>query len=313
MAAVFVSVLRAPGASVAAGLDGSRAAVHHRRMTSFAVLQASTLVELLTARLPSMKRGTLKDRLRDGCVLVNGAVVRRATTPVAPGDTVELRREGQRAPQTGRVPILHVDRELVVVDKPSGLLSVGAGRGDDKTVLALVGAQLKGGERLFPCHRLDQGTSGVLLLPRTPEVQHFFFEHWGETQKTYVALVEGRMQDEAGTVRAALYEDPRSLAVSVRDGPDARDAVTHFRVLARRARCTLVEIDLETGRKHQIRVHLRHLGHPVLGDDRYGDGALAPRLCLHARELTFPHPRTGERLTFSAPVPSLFAELLSRG
>lgn len=281
-------------------------------MTSFAVEQASTLSELLAARLPSMKRTTIKDRLRDGCVLVNGVVVRRATTAVAPGDIVELRREGERAPEPGRVPILHVDRELVVVDKPSGLLSVGAGRGGDKTVLSLVGAQLKGGDRLFPCHRLDQGTSGVLLLPRTPEVQRFFFEHWGETRKTYVALVEGPLRDESGTVRAPLYEDPRSLAVSVRDVPDARDAVTHFRVLTRGARCTLVELDLETGRKHQIRVHLRHLGHPVLGDERYGDRSLAPRLCLHARELSFPHPRTGERMTFASPVPPLFAELLRR-
>lgn len=282
-------------------------------MTSFAVEEASTLAELLAARLPSMKRGTLKDRLRAGCVLVNGVVVRKATTVVARGDTVELRREGQLIPKAGRVQILHVDRELVVVDKPSGLLSVGAGRGDAKTVLTLVGPQLRGGERLYPCHRLDQGTSGVLLLPRTPEVQRFFFEHWGETRKTYVALVEGRLRDETGTVRAPLFEDPRSLAVSVRDGPDARDAVTHFRVLARGARSTLVELDLETGRKHQIRVHLRYLGHPVVGDERYGNPTLAPRLCLHARELSFPHPRTGERLTFATPVPALFAELLGRG
>ena len=116
--------------------------------------------------------------------------------------------------------------------------------------------------------------------------------------------------DDHGTIDAPLLEDPRTFSVRVVDHPDAREAVTHWRVLARGAQTTLVELVIDTGRKHQIRVHLQHLGHPVVGDERYGQRR-APRLCLHARQLVFPHPGTGLRLTFQAPVPALFQQLVA--
>ena len=131
-----------------------------------------------------------------------------------------------------------------------------------------------------------------------------------ETKKTYVAVVEGRVEQDEGTINAALIENPATLTVRVSTQPDARPAVTHYRVLGRSAHLSLVELQIETGRKHQIRVHMLHLGHPVVGDDRYGTFKRKARLCLHARELSFPHPRTGERLTFQAPVPALFADLV---
>jgi 23S rRNA pseudouridine1911/1915/1917 synthase len=191
---------------------------------------------------------------------------------------------------------------------------VGTDRGGDATVLSVVGPQLRGGSRLFPCHRLDRGTSGVLLLPRSPEVQQFFFSHWAEVTKIYVAVVQGRIDKDQGTITDALYEQPGSLHVMVSSRPEAREAVTHWRVLQRGARATLVELRIETGRKHQIGVHMQHLGHPVLGDDRYASAGGAParkvpRLCLHARTLSFPHPMTGAILHFDTTVPTLFAEL----
>lgn len=277
-----------------------------------------TLVAFLASTMPEMKRGTVKDRLRDGAVLVNGQPEHKATRPLVVGDSVELRRQGASrgaAGPPGGVELLHVDQDLVVVHKPTGLLTVSTGKGSETTVLNVVGPQLRAlgrnsGDRLFPCHRLDQGTSGVLLVPRSPEVQQFFFANWGETEKTYVAVVEGRVVDDEGTIDVALIEDAGSLQVRVSTSPDARAAVTHYRVLARGQRLTLVELRIDTGRKHQIRVHMKHLGHPVLGDERYGTDRRRVRLCLHARQLVFPHPRSGERLTFEAPVPPLFGELV---
>ncbi len=284
--------------------------------------QPCTLVAFLGARFPEMKKGTLKDRLRDGAVLVNGVPEHKATRALVVGDTVDLgRAQGQRptAAQAALhgIEILHVDDDLLVVHKPSGLLTVSTGGGGpQQTVLNVLGPWLRqhdrqrDRDRLFPCHRLDEGTSGVLLLPRRPEVQQWFFAHWSETEKTYVAVVEGVVDDDEGTIDAPLLEDPRTFAVRVAHHPDARDAVTHWRVLARGARTTLVELVIDTGRKHQIRVHLQHLGHPVVGDERYGR-MRAPRLCLHARRLVFPHPGTGQRLTFEAPVPALFQQLVA--
>jgi 23S rRNA pseudouridine1911/1915/1917 synthase len=264
-----------------------------------------------------MKKSTLKDRLRDGGVLVNGQPQRKATYALVAGDVVELSRDKVMRHAPLAVEILHVDHDLVVVNKPSGLLTVGTGKGTsgEATVLNTVGAMLRArgdrvGDRFFPCHRLDKGTSGVLLLPRSPEVQHFFFEHWGQTTKTYVAVVEGNVADDAGTIDAALFEDPQTLTVRVSTQPNARPARTHYRVLQRSAARTLVELQIDTGRKHQIRVHMLHLGHAVVGDDRYSKMSRRVRLCLHARALEFPHPADGVMLRFEAKVPSLFADLM---
>ena len=279
-------------------------------MSVYRVEQPTTLVAFLGTAMPEMKKSTVKDRLRDGAILVNGQPQTKATLALIPGDTVELKRGGGKPTPPHGVEILHVDRDLVVVNKPSGLLTVGTTSGGDVTVLNVVGPQLRGGERLFPCHRLDRGTSGVLLLPRSPEAQQFFFANWGETRKTYVAVVEGRMEHDEGTVDAALFENPQTLTVRVSTQPNARPAVTHYRVLQRSTHLTLVELRIDTGRKHQIRVHMLSLGHPIVGDDRYGSMKRRSRLCLHARELVFPHPTTGEVMTFQAPVPSLFTDLV---
>jgi len=283
-------------------------------MSRWTVERDGELAAFLSACLPEMKRSTLRARLKHGAVRINDQVARRHDSPLASGDVVELTSSAGagRAPRASEPEILFVDDDLVVIDKPSGLLTVSAGqRGDEATALTLTGPRLKGSPRLYPCHRLDRETSGVLLLPRNKRVQQAMFDGWGEVEKIYVAVVDGVIKPESGVIDAALYEHPRSLSVRVSDGADARSARTHFRVLERGAHRTLVELRLETGRKHQIRVHLLHLGHVVLGDDRYGEGKRdARRLCLHAHRLSFPHPTTGKRMSFESPVPALFRSLL---
>ena len=214
------------------------------------------------------------------------------------------------------IELLYVDSEIVVANKPSGLL-VHRGWADDDDVAMFRVRDALGGEHVHPLHRLDRGTSGALLFARTREAASALaraFEE-GTVEKRYFALVRGMPPDE-GVVDYAL---PKS-----EDGPRVR-AVTRFRTLARSTvdRCSLVLAMPETGRLHQVRRHLRHINHPLVGDVRHGSGAInrhyraiygLHRLALHAASIGFTHPTTGARTTVAAPVPDdLAAPLLALG
>lgn len=198
------------------------------------------------------------------------------------------------------------DERFVVFEKPSGLLSV-PGIGPEKAdCLASRAAAAVPGARIV--HRLDRDTSGVIVLALDAEAHRALSIQFQErrTGKRYVAVVAGRMRDDAGTIDAAIRKDldrpPRQLI----DPEQGRPSVTHYRVLERGADRTRVELRPVTGRSHQLRIHLESIGHPILGDDLYGDaasGAAAPRLLLHATELRFAHPETGAPVQVASPVP----------
>jgi 23S rRNA pseudouridine1911/1915/1917 synthase len=273
------------------------------------------LLERLAELLPGWHRRTLRQRLQLGCVQVNGEAITRASHPLAAGDEVAV-LDGADAPPPERGPggvaLLLVDDDLVAIDKPAGLLSVASPRERGRTAPALVGAALgRPGRpaRLWPVHRLDRETSGVLLMARSREACEDVRAAWGRARKTYLAVVEGSPADDAGAVDARLWED-RNLFVHVGDGPGARDARTRWRVLERGRRAALLEVELDTGRRHQIRAHLAHLGHPVVGDARYG--TRAARMGLHALRLVVPHPRDGRELVLDAPAPGDLRALLRR-
>lgn len=269
------------------------------------------LLEVLAAHLPTWTRNTLRQRLSLGCVLVNGATVRRADHALRAGDAVEIvaKEQGQAGQERRHVlPVLWSDDDLVAIDKPAGLLSVSA---DDAQphALGLMRQALAVGSRpapLWPVHRLDRETSGVLLLARSREACDLVQAAWHEARKTYLAVVVGRPNPPEGTIDAPLWQD-QNLRVRVGPHPDARPARTRYRTLRVAGGRTLLEVELDTGRKHQIRAHLAHAGTPIVGDDRYGERDV--RLGLHALRLSLPHPRTGSPLTFEAPPPPEFEAL----
>ncbi|MBI3465003.1 MAG: RluA family pseudouridine synthase [Planctomycetes bacterium] len=162
-------------------------------------------------------------------------------------------------------------------------------------------------------HRLDQGTSGLVVFAKSEPVKDLLQAMWSNVKKTYVAVVRGRPAVDHGTVTNYLFEDSKSLKVfgSGQPGPKARLAVTHFRLLESTGELSLLELKLGTGRKHQIRVHLAGLGCPVLGDRRYGDGSQGDRLALHAIGLRWVHPWTRETLNFRSAMPKMLRRLLS--
>jgi 23S rRNA pseudouridine1911/1915/1917 synthase len=276
----------------------------------FVVGAPGPLLQQLGDHFATWARNTLRQRLRMGCVLVNGRTANRHDHLLVPGDQVEVvaKELGQaaRAAVPGLV-VLHDAGELIAIDKPVGLLSVPAEDPSARTALQLLRSALPPGASLWPVHRLDRDTSGVLLFARSAAVCEQVRAQWTEVEKTYLAVVEGRVEAASGRIDAPLWED-KNLRVHVGDHADSKPARTRYRVLRRSKLRTLLEVQLETGRKHQIRAHLAHLGHPVVGDDRYGQRDA--RLGLHSLRLRVPDPVGGKLLEIVAEPPRALLALL---
>lgn len=210
---------------------------------------------------------------------------------------------GSYTPPTDPLQILYQDAGMVAVDKPSGLLSV-PGKSEELADCLVARVAAVFGEA-HAVHRLDRDTSGVMLLARnkaTLAALGLQFER-RQVEKAYVALVAGLVPQEHGTIDLPLIADWPNRPRQMVDHTQGKRAVTHWRVLARTGAATRVALTPETGRSHQLRVHMRELGHPILGDPLYGDPGSAPRLMLHAERLCIRHPETAVRLTLTAPLP----------
>jgi tRNA pseudouridine32 synthase/23S rRNA pseudouridine746 synthase len=205
-------------------------------------------------------------------------------------------------PDTG-LAIIHVDNDLLVLDKPSGLLSV-PGKGDHLTDCLMARAKAEYPQALL-VHRLDRDTSGLIIFAMNSQAQRHLglqFER-RKLSKTYEALVQGVVEEEAGIIDLPITLDWPNRPLQKICHETGRPAQTRWRVLSRDEASTRMRLDPETGRSHQLRLHMRELGHPILGDTLYGDAATAPRLMLHARKLTLHHPTGGQITQFEARVP----------
>jgi 23S rRNA pseudouridine1911/1915/1917 synthase len=272
-----------------------------------------TLRERLHALFPEASGRSLKRWLESGRVRLNGRPVRDGRRTLAPGDQVAL---GPAAPPSFPGPLRRVyeDDALLIVDKPPGLLTVASERERVRTVYRLLWDYLAGQDpprRPFIVHRLDRDTSGLLIFAKSPAAKrHLQAQFKSRTaERVYVAVVAGRLREDRGVLVSRLVEDRGLRVRPVRDrgagGRGAR-AITHYRVLARRRDATLVELRLGTGRRHQLRVQLAALGHPIAGDRLHGGArpGAAGRLCLHASRLGLVHPVTGEALRAESAPPA---------
>jgi 23S rRNA pseudouridine1911/1915/1917 synthase len=287
-------------------------------MARLIVDEEGPLAAFLKVRLPKTSASEWKKRFRHDQITVNG-VPARHDTRLAKGDVVDTEARTQAPLARRGLSVLHVDRAIVVVTKPAGLLSVPNDVDDGReTALSLARELLsereKNPHRLYAVHRLDRETSGVLLLARDVDTRERVMSTWDATEKQYVAITEGVPAVREQTLTLALRELPNLKVVVDPAHPESKRAVTRYTV--RDAGPTRARLDLviETGRKHQIRVSLAHIGHPIVGDETYG-GTREPgfaRHALHARTLSFNHPVSGVRLTFSADEPLLFDAVLRR-
>lgn len=266
------------------------------------------LLAWLVETLRPMSRTRVKEVLRDGRVAVNGTPTTRFDHPLRPGDRVTIGRDQPVARDLERagIAVLFEDDAVIVMDKPAGLLTVATEAEKIDTAFVWLSAHLaaRRAGRPFVVHRIDRETSGLLLFARSAAVRDRLQENWDEVTKAYLAVVEGTPRHSEGVIENRLVEG-RDLRVRVGSGPGAKRAVSRYRVVATRGQYSLVEIGLDTGRKHQIRVHLAGLGCPVVGDKVYGAATdPAGRLGLHAWRLAFDHPASGRRVELESPLPA---------
>jgi len=264
------------------------------------------LVDRLRELFPEASRRSLKQWLERGRVEVNGRVVREPRATVEPADRVALGRHGL-VPFPPALGLVYEDHDLIVIDKPPGLLTIATERERERTAYRLLGDYLQARRpprRPFIVHRLDRETSGLLIFAKSLRAKRHLQAQFEtrRVERVYVAVVEGRVREERGTLSSRLVQD---RGLRVRAGAGGRPAITHYLVRERRRDTTMLELSLGTGRRHQIRVQLADLGHPIVGDRAHGSrSAPSRRLCLHASRVGFVHPESGRLMHFESAAPA---------
>lgn len=214
--------------------------------------------------------------------------------------------------------VLYEDKDLMVVDKPAGLLTVATEREKTRTAHFILTEYFRRGcgrcrKQLFVVHRLDRDTSGLLIFAKSEEAMDRLKTGWKQTEKKYVAVVHGRCEKASGTITSYLAEDESYNVYATSDSTRGRLAQTAYTVIKETKNFTLLELVLLTGRKNQIRVHLAGMGHPIVGDAKYGRADdPQERMALHARSISFKHPFSGKQLRFESEVPEFFSTLVGR-
>jgi 23S rRNA pseudouridine1911/1915/1917 synthase len=276
--------------------------------------------QFLAARLPVLSRSRIQDLMKSGHVLVNARET-KASTKLRAGDHITVAEPPPVASGTSAediaLDVLFEDGDLIVLNKPAGLVvHPAAGHWHGTLVNALLHhcqglSSIGGQERPGIVHRLDKETSGCLVAAKNDLAHRSLTRQFAgrEVTKIYLALAAGEFREAGGIIDGAIGRHPiHRKKMTVLVGERGRAARTDYRVLRKLAAGTLVECTLHTGRTHQIRVHLKHLGHPLLGDEVYGRRAGFERQMLHAWKLGFTHPVTAERLIFTAPIPADFVK-----
>lgn len=300
----------------------------------------------LAEHMTNTSRNRIQTAADAGNVWVNGQPV-ASNYRVKPGDVVQVMLDHEPhdftiTPEEIPLDIVYEDSEILVLNKPAGLV-VHPGHGNyEHTLLNALAFYFQGkidmnDPSIGLVHRIDKDTSGLLLIAKTPEAKtslgRQFFDH--TTERTYNALVWGTFAEDEGTIVGALARDNRDRTLyrvwDLEECPQAKEAITHWHVLERFPYVTLVECRLETGRTHQIRAHMKHIGHPLFADEKYGGMeilkglrtqkyrqyiencfALCPRQVLHAKTLGFTHPKTGERMHFDSEWPADMKNLINK-
>jgi len=284
---------------------------------SFTVVEADEILPFLLKHLQGRGRNKVKAMLQRSQVLVDGKAITRHDHPLRVGDTVRVNLFKPKDMQPLRgVRLVYEDVHLLVVDKAAGLLSIATDKEKHETAYRQIQEYLDQGdvpERLFIVHRLDRDTSGLMLFAKSEKVKQEMQDHWKDyvSQRVYTVLVEGSPSQLQGTVTSWLRETKTLQVYSSQRPGDGDLAITHYQVLQSGPEFSLLEARLETGRKNQIRVHMQDIGHPVVGDKRYGATANPiGRLGLHARVLSFRHPVSQEMLEFETPIPPSFLRMV---
>lgn len=283
------------------------------------VAEPAELLAFLFAAWPTVKKKQMRTWLRFQAVMVNGRPVTQFDHPLRRGDVVSIRSDRSEVPKTelpSGIVIRFEDAAILVIEKPENLLSIASEGEREKTAYFQLTDYLKrrfadARARVWIVHRLDRETSGLMVFAKTAAAKTTLQAGWDAIEKRYEAVVEGKLPASEGTLESDLDESNPFKVFTAKASAQTRHAVTHYRVVASRKGRTLVELVLETGRRHQIRVQLAEVGCPIVGDKKY-EAKTDPikRLALHATYLRFLHPETRKELGFTSPLPKALARLV---
>lgn len=281
------------------------------------VSEPMPLMEFLLANLTDHKRTSIKELLKHNQVAVNGSPVSQFNHKLKPGDQVKINFTREwRVFYHRRLKLVYEDDDIIVVNKGYGLLSMGTDKIKDGTAYSILREYVKWSDprnKLFIVHRLDRDTSGLMMFAKNEEAKNTMQHNWNNMvlNRKYLAVVEGTPDQAEGVIKSYLAENAEHEVYSTPDPTLGQLAVTRYKTLASKNGYTMLEVELDTGRKNQIRVHMKEMGHPIAGDRRYGaKSSPIHRLALHAQTLRFAHPVTRKEMNFETPVPAGFTKMV---
>lgn len=293
-----------------------RGKVNPKSIKEFKVHEPCELLTFLIQKYPSLSRNNVKSLLSNHQVAVDGAPISQFNFMLAKDDIVIVSKRRIAKKERRDLPIIFENDELIVINKPSGLLSVASDNEKGRTAYRLVTDYVQQKDRhnrIYVVHRLDEDTSGVLVFAKSVKLRDALQKEWQNLVKKrgYYAIVEGKMEKDSDTFIDYLKENSLNLMYVTKNIKEGKKCVTHYKVIKNTKDYSLLDINIESGRKNQIRVQLGHRNHHVIGDDKYGEPSNPlKRLGLHAYELSFVHPFTNKLLKFVAPMPSEFKGLM---
>ena len=280
----------------------------------YPVNKECTLLEFLFEVLKGQSRNSVKSILSSKRVSVNGAPTSQFDFKLYPEDVVIISNNPIHKKTRSNLPIIYEDDEIIVINKPSGLLSIASDKEKCSTAYRMLSDYVQQKDkhnRVFVVHRLDEDTSGVLMVAKNPNIQKALQDNWNDivSKRGYYAIVEGQMEQKTGTITSYLKKNAQNLMYSSKD-KNGQYSVTHYRVMKENDKYSLLDVNIDSGRKNQIRVHMGDLGHNVIGDDKYGNPSNPlKRLGLHAYCLELTHPITKKKMKFTSPMPKEFETL----
>ena len=281
----------------------------------FPVNKNCELLEFLLETLKGQSRNSVKSLLTNHRVSVDGAPISQYNFQLAKGDVVIISKTPIHKKTRSNLPIIFENDEFIVINKPSGLLSIASDKEKGSTAYRMLTDYVQQKDkhnRIYVVHRLDEDTSGVLMVAKNEKIRDLLQENWNNlvSKRGYFAIVDGQMKEKQGTVKSYLKKNSQNMMYSSKKEGDGQLAITHYKVISMNDKYSLLDVNIDSGRKNQIRVHLGDLGHHVIGDDKYGNPSNPiKRLGLHAYELVLEHPVTHKVMKFTAPMPKEFLTL----
>lgn len=280
----------------------------------YTVEEPIELLKFLIKVMPNRSRNSVKSILARGQVTVDEHMETQYNYALHPGQSVTILKNKASVKESALIgmSIVHEDEDIIVINKEAGLLSIATEKEKERTAHHQLMEYVRREDpknRIFVVHRLDKDTSGVMMFAKNEKVKRTLQDAWKENvkERTYVALVEGEVKKAKGYISSWLKESSTHLVYSSSNKNDGQHAITHYKLIQANKNFSLVEIQLETGRKNQIRVHMQDLGNPVVGDKKYGSKTNEiRRLGLHAKVLSFNHPTSGKLMRFESNVPGSF-------